>query len=267
MPGIIDLTFIQLILSYIFLLLVMVIVKIKKIKLEQSVIIASLRMTVQLMLVGYILVYVLANPHPGLTVLIIVIMEAFAVYTVFSRFKNQLSFKLKKIVTIAFGLGTLICLLFFLLVIVHISPWYDPRYFIPTAGMFIGNSMTAMSLGVKSLLENMNLQNNMVEEALILGATPQTASQNIINTAFDSAIIPTINSMVGMGIVFLPGMMTGQILSGVAPTTAISYQIAFMLGVLGSIASSSYLMLQWGYKTFFNTQAQFINSFHQEKAQ
>ncbi|NLV47233.1 MAG: ABC transporter permease, partial [Clostridiaceae bacterium] len=80
----------------------------------------------------------------------------------------------------------------------------------------------------------------------------------ILDNAFDAAILPTINSMVGMGIVFLPGMMTGQILSGISPVTAIEYQIAIMLGILGSVALTVILFIQIGYKTFFNEQDQLV---------
>jgi putative ABC transport system permease protein len=154
------------------------------------------------------------------------------------------------------SIGTLSCLFYFLLVVVRIFPWYNPQYFIPIAGMLIGNSMTGISLGVKSLMEAMTIQRAMVEEALVLGASPQAATKSIINRTFDSAILPTLNSMMGMGIIFLPGMMTGQILSGVSPLTAISYQIAIMLGILGSVSLSVILLLQWGYKTFFNKEDQ-----------
>lgn len=116
--------------------------------------------------------------------------------------------------------------------------------------------MTGISLGVKSLLEGMTTQKALVEEALILGATPQAATRKIINSTFDVAIMPTIQSMVGMGIVFLPGMMTGQILSGTSPTTAIAYQIAIMFGILGAVALTVILLLQLGYRTFFNKEDQ-----------
>lgn len=76
----------------------------------------------------------------------------------------------------------------------------------------------------------------------------------MINLAFDSAILPTINSMVGMGIVFLPGMMTGQILAGADPTLAIAYQIAIMLGILGSVALTVIIMLKLSHGTFFLTR-------------
>ncbi len=261
MKGIIDLTVVQVALAYIFVLIVLIIVRARGIKREKEIIVSSVRMTLQLILVGYLLVYIFDNPNPFVTMGIIALMEVFAIYTVFKKFKNQLSKALKQVIAASMLMGTLSCLVYFLLVVVRISPWYDPQYFIPIAGMIVGNAMTGISLGVKSLVEGMTIQRAAVEEALILGATPRDASKDIINSSFDSAILPTINSMVGMGIVFLPGMMTGQILSGTVPTTAIAYQIAIMLGILGAVSLTVFMMLQRGYKTFFNTESQLQFSF------
>lgn len=256
MKGVLDLTVWQVALAYVFVLLVLVILRVRGIKREKELIISSVRMTLQLILTGYVLVYIFANPHPFFTIAMILLMEAFAVYTVYKRFKGKLSKHLKYVILISISIGTLLCLVYFLLVVVRISPWYDPQYFIPIAGMLVGNSMTGISLGVKSLLDGMTTQKALVEEALVLGATPKAATAKIINSAFDAAILPTINTMVGMGIVFLPGMMTGQILSGTAPTTAITYQIAIMLGILGAVSLSVILLLQLGYRTFFNKDDQ-----------
>jgi putative ABC transport system permease protein len=256
MNGINNLTVSQVVLAYIFVLVVLVIVRVRSINREKEILISSIRMTLQLILTGFILTYVFDNPNPFITAGIILLMEAFAVYTVFNKFVDKLSNSLKRVIAFSMGVGTLTCLLYFLLIVVRVNPWYDPQYFIPIAGMFVGNSMTGMSLGVKSLLEGMTTQRAMIEEALILGATPNVASRSVVNSAFDSAILPTINSMVGMGIVFLPGMMTGQILSGTAPTTAIAYQISIMLGILGAVALSVIIMLQLGYRTFFNMENQ-----------
>lgn len=254
--GVIDLTAFQVALAYIFVLIVLVFMRILGIKREKELIISSIRMTLQLILVGYVLVYIFDNPNPFITGGIIIVMEVFAVHTVFGKHKDKLSLAFKKVIVFSMSIGTLSCLVYFLLIVVRISPWYKPQYFIPIAGMLIGNSMTGISLGVKLLLEGMTTQRALVEEALILGATPQAATKAIISYAFDAAIMPTINSMVGMGIVFLPGMMTGQILSGTAPTTAIAYQIAIMLGILGAVALTVILMIQLGYRTFFNKEAQ-----------
>ncbi len=258
MSGIIDLNLWQVMLSYVFVLLVLVIIKKRGIKREKEILISSVRMTIQLILAGYFLVFVFSKPSPLLTVAIIVSMECFAIFTIYKKFKGKLSEKLKKTIAISMVAGTVSCLLFFLFVVVQIDPWYDPQYFIPIAGMLVGNSMTGISLGVKSLVEGMTTQKNLVEEALVLGATPRIATKSIIDNTFDAAIMPTINSMVGMGIVFLPGMMTGQILSGTLPTTAVAYQISIMFGILGAVSLTLILMLQLGYRSFFNEEDQLV---------
>ena len=260
MKDVIDLQLWQMLSAYVFVLILMFIVRLKGIPREKEILIASIRMTIQLILTGYLLIYLFNNPSPLYTLLILIAMETFAVYNIITRAKGKLSAKLKQIIAFSMILGTVSCLLYFLLVVVNLSPWYDPQYFIPIAGMLIGNSMTGISLGVNHLVEGMKLQKNLVEGALMLGATPKMAAKHIVNNAFDAAILPTINSMVGMGIVFLPGMMTGQILSGTSPVTAIAYQIAIMLGILGSVALTVILFVQLGYKTFFNEKSQ-LNPF------
>jgi putative ABC transport system permease protein len=260
MNGVIDLQIGQMAAAYIFVVLLLFIVKARGISREKEILISTIRMTIQLILTGYVLVYLFNNINPLYTIVLIAIMEIFAIYNIFKRTKAKLSKALKKIIAISMLSGTLSSLLYFLLVVVNISPWYDPRYFIPIAGMLIGNSMTGISLGVTRLLDGMHTQRHLVESALMLGATPKMAAKEIVDNAFDSAILPTINSMVGMGIVFLPGMMTGQILSGTSPLTAIEYQIAIMLGILGSVALTVILFVQLGYKTFFNDQSQLIIS-------
>jgi len=254
--GILVLGIDQIMLAYVFALLVLVIITKRGVRREKEILISTIRMTVQLVLTGYVLTLIFQHPNPFITVLVIGLMEAFAIFTILKKFKGKLSGRLKRVICMSMVGGTLSCLLYFLLVVVRISPWYDPQYFIPIAGMFVGNTMTAVSLGTKSLIEGMTIQKALVEEALVLGGTPKTATASIINNTFDAAIMPTMNSMIGMGIVFLPGMMTGQILSGTAPTTAITYQLAVMLGILGSVALSVIIMLTRGYRSFFNERDQ-----------
>jgi putative ABC transport system permease protein len=256
MQDIIKLQIWQLVAAYLFILLLMAMVKSRGIPREKEITIATLRMTLQLILTGYILVYLFENPHPLLTVLATGLMLVFAVNNIMKRVKSPLSVKIKQVIALSMGAGTLASLLYFLFVVIGLSPWFEPRYFIPIAGMIIGNSMTGITLGVSRLVDGMHMQKTLVEGALMLGATPKMAAKPIVDGAFDAAIIPTINSMVGMGIVFLPGMMTGQILSGVSPLTAIEYQIAIMLGIVGSVSLTVILFVEMGYKTFFNAQQQ-----------
>jgi putative ABC transport system permease protein len=256
---IIDLQIWQLAAAYLFILILLAIVRWRKIPREKEIFIATLRMTVQLVLVGYILMYIFDHPNPFITVLVVLLMEGFAVYNIYKRVKGTLSPSLKKIIALSMAVGTFISLAYFDFIVVRFMPWFDPRYFIPIAGMIIGNSMTGITLGVSTLVESMKTQRHTVESALMLGATPKEATKRIVNHAFDSAILPTINSMVGMGIVFLPGMMTGQILSGISPVTAIEYQIAIMLGIAGAVSLTIILFVQLGYQTFFNKRSQLVD--------
>lgn len=256
MNGIIELQPNQLIWAYIFVALVIIIVKLRKIPREKDICMATFRMTVQLILAGYVLKYIFNAENAGYTFLVISIMEAFAVFNVFKRIKAKLPEKLKPLIVVSLVTGTLISLVYFIVAVIRVTPWFEPRYFIPLAGMFVGNSMTAISLAATRLIDGMNSKKPLIETSLMLGATPKTAMKEIIDDTFDSAIMPTINSMVGMGIVFLPGMMTGQILSGTSPVTAIRYQIGVMLGILGSVAITVILFVQFSYKAFFNEEQQ-----------
>lgn len=259
MNGIIEIGAFRLILAYIFIAILLSIIKIKGIKREKDVLIGSVRMTIQLILTGYVLSYIFDNPNPFITIIYLLIMEVFAVHNTFKRVKVKLKNNLKLLIAFSLAIGTILSLLYFLLIVVRISPWYNPRYFIPIAGMIVGNAMTGITLGVTRLVDGMTNQKYAIEGALMLGATPKDATRSIVNNAFDSAILPTINNMVGMGIVSLPGMMTGQILSGTSPLVAIQYQIAIMLAICGSVSLTVILFVQLAYKTFFNERCQLVS--------
>lgn len=253
-----DFTIWQVALAYVFILIVFLIVRMKKIPRERLIIMSAVRMTLQLIVVGYILVYVLKNPHPLITVPIMLIMLSFAVFNVYQRTKPTINFSFKKLIALAMFTGIIVNLVYFMFVVLQLDPWYDPQYFIPIGGMIIGKTMTGVSLGVNNLLTGMKDNQEKIEGALMLGASPKTAAKSIINQAFDQAMLPTINAMVGMGIVFLPGMMTGQIIAGQEPITAIKYQISVMLGVAGTVSITVLIFLHLAYKNFFNEREQFI---------
>lgn len=252
----IDLTLIQLASAYIFVVILLVIVRYRGINREGDIILASLRMTLQLVLIGYVLVYIFDNPSPFLTIIFVLLMEVFAIFNIFSRVKEDISSNLKKVIAFSMMIGTLSSMIYFLFIVIRVAPWYNPRYFIPITGMLIGNSMTGISLGVSRLISGIESNKNQIESALMLGAQPKIAVKRIVDNAFDSAVLPTINSMLGMGIVFLPGMMTGQILAGLSPLSAIKYQIAIMLGILGSVSLTVIIFINLAYKTFFNKDSQ-----------
>lgn len=252
-----DIEFWRLAAAYIFILILIAFVKWRGLKREKRIIISTARMTIQLILVGYILTYLFEQPNPYLITLIVLLMLWFAITNTYKQLTISLSKKLKQLIAISMAAGSLITLIYFNFVVIHFQPWYEPQYLIPIAGMIIGNSMTGITLGVKNLIEGIQREKQLIEGALMLGAKPEAATKSIVNSAFDSAILPTINNMIGMGIVFLPGMMTGQILAGISPLTAIEYQIAILLGIAGSVALTVMIFTHFGYRTFFNEKQQF----------
>ncbi|RUT36359.1 iron export ABC transporter permease subunit FetB [Paenibacillus zeisoli] len=258
MNGVLQLEWYRLAAAYVFVIILIIMVRIKKIPREREVLLSTVRMTLQLIIVGYVLQYLFTQANAWMTGLIVLLMLAFAIYTLFKRSKHPLNRQLKKLIAISMTSGILASLLFFLLVVIHKTPWYEPSYVIPVAGMLIGNSMTGIALGVNTLAQGMSSRRSWIEGSLMLGAAPKEACREIINQAFDAALLPTINSMVGMGIVFLPGMMTGQILGGASPIVAVEYQIAIMLGILGSVSLSVMVFVQFAYKAYFNDRQQLV---------
>ncbi|MDQ0227520.1 ABC transporter permease [Metabacillus niabensis] len=253
-----DIEFWRLAVGYVFILLLIGFVKWRGLKREIQIMVSTARMTLQLILVGYILTYIFENPNPFLILLIVLLMLSFAIYNTFKQVGRPLNKKMKQIIAISITSGSIITLAYFNFVVIHFEPWYQPQYLIPIAGMIIGNSMTGITLGVKHLIDGVQREKQLIEGALMLGAKPEVATKSIVNSAFESAILPTINNMVGMGIVFLPGMMTGQILAGISPLIAVEYQVAVLLGISGSVALTMVIFTQFGYRTFFNQRNQFI---------
>ncbi|MEW5784132.1 MAG: iron export ABC transporter permease subunit FetB [Bacillota bacterium] len=242
--------------AYIFLILLLFLLKGQGIGKEKEIFFSALRMTLQLIAMGYVLVYIFEQNQFYISLIVLVVMNFFAIRNIYSRIKVPLKKRLRRVIVFSMISGTGITIFYFLLLVINIDPWYEPRYFVPIAGMIIGNSMTGVSLGVERLIGEMKARKNLIEGALMLGATPKDATLNIVKDAFTSAIMPTINSMVGIGIIFLPGMMTGQILAGLSPLIAIEYQIAIMLGILGSVSITVFMLTRLGYLTFFNCWSQ-----------
>ncbi len=259
MDEILELSMYQLGAAYILTIVLFAVLRWRKIPKQKLLVLATLRMSIQLVLIGYLLILVFNQQNPWITLIIIAIMQVFSIVTILSKFKNEISDALKKVVMITFPIATLLILFYFLFVVVQISPWYNAQYFIPIAGMIVGNSLTGVTLALSQMNTQMKDHHLKVEEALILGATIKEATKPLVDKSFQEAIVPTLNTMLGMGIVFLPGMMTGQILSGVSPLTAIRYQIAIMLGILATVSLSVLLMLMFGIKTYFNQDAQIID--------
>ncbi|MCD8349872.1 MAG: ABC transporter permease [Planctomycetaceae bacterium] len=239
---------------YLLLLLVIAIMKKAKINKAKELIWATFRMTAQLVVVGLILTYVLQNPHPLFTILFLVGMTVFAIHRVISQ-NRHLNKRFKTIIAFSLGGSGLVIVVFFVCVVVRVS-LFNPQYTIPLAGMIIANAMTGLNLGMKSFVTTMEADRVRIESLLNIGAKPSEILTPIVNNSLETALLPHMNRMLGMGIVSLPGMMTGQILSGTLPMTAILYQIAIMVAICAVVCISVFLSLYYGYRTLFNDRSQ-----------
>lgn len=254
MNGAEKLNIIQFLLVYLLLIIVLVIMKKSKINQTKLLFIGSLRMTVQLVLAGFILTFIFKNPHPAFTIGYVLLMTAFAIFRVLSKNKS-INSNFKKSVAISISFSGISVLIFFIVVVVN-QNIFNPQYTIPLAGMIIGNSMTGVGLGLKTFDESLKSNRIRIETLQNLGVTPKKILLPYVNSSLEIALLPTLNSMVGMGIVSLPGMMTGQILSGTLPTTAIMYQIAIMIAICTSVCISVYCSLNFGYHSLYNDKYQ-----------
>ncbi|MEG1835366.1 MAG: ABC transporter permease [Oscillospiraceae bacterium] len=254
MKEIVKLELWQFLLVYLLLIIVLAIMKKCKIKQTKLLLVASLRMTVQLILAGLILTYIFENPHPAFTILYLIAMTVFAVHRVLSKNKG-LNKKFKLAITFSLSLSGICIMAFFVTCVVGESV-FNPQYVIPLSGMIMGNAMTGVTLGVKTFKESFSGRANKINALLNIGVTPQKILLPFVNQAIETALLPTLNSMLGMGIVALPGMMTGQILSGTLPTTAILYQIAIMIAICSVVCLSVFGSLYLGYRTMYNNRNQ-----------
>ena len=129
--------------------------------------------------------------------------------------------------------------------ILQIDPWYSPQYLFPLLGMVLGNTINGISLGLDRFMDSLSVRRKEVEMLLSLGATSWEAANELIRDALRTSLIPTINSMLVMGIVSLPGMMTGQILAGISPGEAVSYQIivVFIIAAAAALGSTTVIVL------------------------
>ena len=121
-----------------------------------------------------------------------------------------------------------------LVLIVQPSPWWDPRFALPLMGMIMGNAMTGISLSLDTLHTALNREQRAIEAQLLLGAHKWQALRPFLRQAMRAGFMPSINAMAAIGVVSLPGMMTGQILSGVDPSEAVKYQLMVMFLIAGA---------------------------------
>ncbi|OLF40058.1 iron export ABC transporter permease subunit FetB [Psychrobacter sp. Rd 27.2] len=227
-----------------------------RLHLTKTLLMAALRTVVQLSFIGLILAWVFAREQWYEVLSILTIMTLIAGSAAKNRVKrryNGLFIDTLLAVSVSAVLVTAIAIM----VILDVQPWYTPQFVIPILGLILGNSLTAISLTSNQLINAFYEQQARIEMMLSLSATPFEAVHEQVRTAIINGMTPTLNSMLVVGVVSLPGMMTGQILAGADPTQAIRYQIVTMFLICVSSTLGCTISALLTYRRFFNTNQQF----------
>jgi putative ABC transport system permease protein len=218
---------IELLLSLVLVGGVILLNHIEKTRLAKDMFVATLRCFAQLLIVGYILKALFGADRWYWVVGALVVMTLVAGIEAVRREKKRVPNTFIIVTGIIFA-STILVMLFALIFIVRIDSWFNPQYIIPMMGMLIGNAMTGASLLVNRLRSEMVSSREIIEAKLALGADRKEATRKCIGETVRAAMIPSINSLMIVGLVSLPGMMTGQIIAGASPLDAVKYQIAIM---------------------------------------
>jgi putative ABC transport system permease protein len=205
-----------------------------RLRLHRQLAIATARLVVQLVLVGFILRAVFAIASPWLTLAVILVMVAIAGREVAARPEQRLGrFGSYAVGASAVFVATALTAILALTTAIRPHPWYDPHYAIPLAGIILGNVLNGASLALDSMLGGVVRERPAIEAQLALGIPFRTAIRGLVRTSVRRALLPIINQMSAAGIITLPGIMTGQILAGMDPLEAAKYQIVLMFLLSG----------------------------------
>jgi putative ABC transport system permease protein len=225
--------------------------------LERELMVATARTTVQLVVVGYLLWFVFDWKNPGAVLAVIVAMLAIATLEtrkrIGKRIPNELWLLGGSMVT-----SLAVTLTYTTVLVIRPALWFDPQYLIPLAGIVLGNVMNGASIAGERLMQMVQTHRAEIETHLCLGATPEQAIATYRKAAIRTGLIPTLNAMMVVGVVTLPGIMTGQLLSGVNPLDAASYQMLIMFMLAFSTLLTTVLVVRGLAKQCFNAATQLV---------
>lgn len=217
----------------------------------KSLLWGTVRTFVQLTLIGYVLNYVFALNSLAVVTLLVLLMCYIAARAAVGR-RTQVPAGSTGLAFVSLVVSTLLVGILVTQLIIGPEPWYSARIVIPIIGMILGNSMNGIALSVDRLYTEARARRGEVEVLLAFGATPWEAVRDCVREAVRAGMIPTINSLMVVGLVSLPGMMTGQILGGVDPVEAVRYQIVVMLMIAAAVAIGCLILVGLSYRRMFD---------------
>jgi putative ABC transport system permease protein len=221
--------------------------------------IGALRAFVQLVAIGYFLVFLFAHEAAWMVLTVLVAMLLVAAITSARRVDAARGVRAVApyaLAAVAGGSAVALVPLFTLVVVPQ--PWFEARYLIPISGMMMSNAMNVVAQVFERVFATARSERAVIEQLLALGASPAQATQAQTRAAVRAALIPTINGLLTVGLVALPGMMTGQILSGTHPEQAVRYQVVIMYQLVAVAAVSGALAAFFARRLLFTRREQLM---------
>lgn len=238
----IDIDFAHLLLGFLLLLIPVFFLHYFRTGMVRDTLIAAGRMTVQLFFIGFYLEYLFRWNNLWINSCWVLVMVCVAAYTVLKRTKLPLK-RLFGAVSVAFFCSIAIIDLYFLGLVIDLGDMFEARYFVPISGMILGNMLSANVIALNSFYGSLDRERQLYLYLLGNGASRREAIAPFIREALIKSFNPTVASMAVMGLIALPGTMTGQILGGSSPNVAIKYQIMIMITIFASSLISVLLTL------------------------
>jgi putative ABC transport system permease protein len=229
----------------------------ERIGLEFNLALATGRTILQLAVLGYVLEFIFALDNPWAVLAILSVMLTISAIVA----RNRITQKIPQMLPLVWGsifVSTTLTMVYTNILIIQPDRWFEPQYVIPLAGIVLGNAMNAAALAGERLVSTINASHLEIETHLSLGATPQQAIVQYRKDAVRAGLIPTVNQMMIIGMVTLPGIITGQLLSGVNAREAASYQILIMLMIAFTNVLTTVLVTRGISRQFFNSAAQLV---------
>jgi len=246
-----DISIFSLALTFLLLVIPVFISLIYGLKMARPIAHSIFRMSVQLVLIGIFLKYLFRWNNAGLNVLWLIIMILVAV---FSAIRNS-SIRFRRVFVpafLSFSISTFFVIFYLNEFVLRLTDVFDARYLIILGGMLLGNCLRGNIIGISSFYKNISKYSKEYLYSLSLGATEREAILPYLRASVGMALRPTLAAMATMGIVALPGMMTGVILGGASPEVAIKYQIMIMVAILTSTVISIVLTILLTFRSCFD---------------
>ncbi|MBO8140809.1 MAG: iron export ABC transporter permease subunit FetB [Firmicutes bacterium] len=262
-PGVIPISDGQLALSVILVLVTGGVSAALQLGLLRSLVVGTVRTFVQLMMIGTVLAFIFQVNEPWLVGLVVLGMTAVATQAATRRVGGAPYPRLLAFLAL-FASSVLVGLVVVGLII-RPEPWYTARVAIPIFGMILGNAMNGVALVLQTLYSSARARLDEIEELLAFGATPWEAIRDSVREALRTGMTPTINAMMVVGLVSLPGMMTGQILGGVDPRDAVRYQIVVMLMIAAAVALACLILVLAVYRRLFTRDGALVPELQRSK--